>query len=91
MKQRGEATVWSIEVLIEETSEETAVEAVLEVDARRIAGWGRARRNPADPNVPSIGKELAAARALSDLGHKLLEAAAEEVAAFEGHPVTLHQ
>jgi hypothetical protein len=41
--------------------------------------------------VPHIGKELAAARALSDLGHKLLEAAAEGVSAFEGHSVALHQ
>jgi len=91
MKQRGEARAWTVEILIDETSEETEAEAVLQVDSRRIAGWGRARRNPVDPDVPRIGKELAAARALSDLGHKLLEAAAEGVEAFEGHPVQLHQ
>jgi len=32
----------------------------------RIAGWGRAGRNPSDPTVPKIGGELATARALSD-------------------------
>lgn len=91
MRQRGESSVWSVEILIDETSEQTEAEAVLQVDARRIAGWGRARRNPVDPNVPRIGEELAAARALSDLGHKLVEEAAESVSAFGGHPVHLHQ
>jgi hypothetical protein len=32
--------------------------------------------------VPIVGEELAAARALSDLAHKLLDAAAERIATF---------
>ena len=37
-----------------------------------------------------IGEELAAARALSDLSHHLLEAAADRIGAFEGHSVNVH-
>jgi hypothetical protein len=44
-----------------------------------MAGAGGARRNPVDPAVPKIGDELAAARALSDLSHRLLEVAAADI------------
>jgi Rv2632c-like len=37
-----------------------------------------------------IGEELAAARALSDLSHQLLEAAAARIESFEGHRVNVH-
>ena len=40
--------------------------------------------------MPAIGDELAAARALSDLAHNLLDAAAGRIEAFEGHPVKVH-
>jgi hypothetical protein len=36
-----------------------------------------------------IGEELAAARALSDLAHKLVEAAAELISEREGGPARL--
>jgi hypothetical protein len=36
-----------------------------------------------------IGEELAAARALSDLAHKLVEAAAEVISGREGGPAHL--
>ena len=38
-----------------------------------------ALRNPADPAQPQIGEEIAAARALSDLVHQLLDKAAAEI------------
>ena len=44
-------------------------------------GHGRARLNPADREVAKIGVEIAVARALSDLAHKLPFAA--------GHPSAL--
>jgi hypothetical protein len=46
-----------------------------------LVGVGRARLNPDDRDVPEIGDELAAARALSDLGHRLLLAAAADIGA----------
>jgi hypothetical protein len=36
--------------------------------------------------VPVVGEELAAARALSDLAHKLLDGAAEVITDFSGRP-----
>jgi hypothetical protein len=83
--------VWSIEVFLTEDPETTRADAVLEVGDRHFRGYGRARRNPADPDVPRIGEELAAARALSDLSHQLVHAAADAIEAFEGHPVTLYR
>ena len=65
-------------------------EAILEVRGERLAGWGRARRNPADPSVPQIGEELACARALSELAHNLLDAATREIESHEGHRVRVH-
>ena len=50
----------------------------------------RPNARPSDPRVPVIGQDLAAARALSDLSHQLLQAAAERIEAFEGHPVQPH-
>jgi hypothetical protein len=47
-------------------------------------------RNPSDPDRPRVGEELAAARALSELSHKLVEAAAAEIEKFEGRRVQLH-
>jgi hypothetical protein len=90
MKITPESKVWTVEVLIEEGEDKTDAEALLQIGSERYAGWGRARRNPADPAIPRIGEELAVARALSDLAHKLLDAAAVAIEQFEGHPVHVH-
>jgi hypothetical protein len=90
MNATAESKVWTVEVLFQEADDATDAEAILEIGAHRYAGWGRARRNPADPKVPQIGEELAAARALSDLAHKVLDAAASAIEDFEGHPVQVH-
>ena len=44
-----------------------------------MSGTGTARLNPSDRDVPEIGDELATSRALSDLAHRLLHAAAEDI------------
>jgi hypothetical protein len=90
MKENGESKVWTVEVLLEETADETEAKAVLEAGDVHVGGWGRARRNPADPEVPRVGEELATARALGDLSHKLLEAAAHEIEQFSGGRVRVH-
>jgi hypothetical protein len=46
--------------------------------------------HPGDPDRAHIGDELAAARALSDLAHQLVDAAAAEIEGFEGHRVNVH-
>jgi hypothetical protein len=73
---------WTVDVYIDEHSEDrtTRAETRLHTDDRtNLCGVGIAHRNPADREVPEIGDELAAARALFDLAHRLLEAAALNV------------
>ena len=71
-----------VEITFTEEGDQTRAEAVLDQGGERFYGVGQAKRAPGDPDVPVIGEELAAARALADLSHKLLEAAAERVDAF---------
>jgi hypothetical protein len=83
-------TSWHVTVQFVEDDSRTRADAILELRGQRFHGWGQAKRAPADPNVPVVGEELAAARALSDLGHQLVHAAAERIEQFEGRPVSLH-
>ncbi|MFH5824867.1 dsRBD fold-containing protein [Georgenia sp. AZ-5] len=55
-----------------------------------LNGYGRARLNPDDENVPEIGEELAAARALRDLADRLLRTTSDDIAAREHRQVRLH-
>ena len=82
--------IWQVSVVFTEESDRTRADAVLELADQRFHGFGRAKRAPEDPSVPVIGQDLAAARALSDLSHQLLNAAAERIEKFEGHTVNLH-
>jgi hypothetical protein len=75
-----------IEMTFEEDADHTEAHATLVLRGTRFTGSGRARRNPADPKLPMVGEELAAARALSDLTHKLVDAAAETISEREGRP-----
>ncbi len=79
----------TVEIQVDETEERTEAKATLRLRGKEFAGWGRARRNPSDPNVPLVGEELAVARALSELSHHLVNAAVDSIEAFEGHPVRL--
>lgn len=81
---------WSVGILFTEDGDRTRADAILELANQRFHGYGQAKRAPEDPSVPVIGQDLAAARALSDLSHQLLHAAADRIEAFEGHPVQLH-
>jgi hypothetical protein len=78
-----------IELVFDEDADHTEARATLSLRGTRFSGYGRARRNPADPNSPQVGEELAAARALSDLVHQLLDAAADEISRREGRPAHL--
>lgn len=73
---------WTVDIFIDEHDDErrTRAEARLQTPGRiGLVGSGEARRNPVDPDVPEVGEELAASRALSDLAHRLLEAAAGDI------------
>jgi hypothetical protein len=90
MKPNRESKVCTIEVLLEEDDAETEATALLRMGNLDIGGWGRARRNPHDPVRPQVGEELAIARALSELSHKLVDAAAAEIEEYEGEGVHLN-
>jgi hypothetical protein len=52
-----ENKVWTLEIAIGETADETEAQARLRVDDTEIEGWGRARRRPGDPQRPRVGEE----------------------------------
>lgn len=70
---------WDVHVHVFEEEGTTRVKAVLETGENVMTGHGRARRNPADVPVPEIGDEVAVSRALSDLGHRLMRTADEDL------------
>lgn len=81
---------WTVQIDIGEHEGTTRATAHLRTgDQTSLTGTGSARLNPADPNVPEIGDELAAARALSHLAHVLLEAAADDISGVLHKPVDL--
>jgi hypothetical protein len=84
-----ESKVWTLEIAIGENADETEARARLRVEDTETVGFGRARRHPHDPARPRVGEELAVARALADLSHRLIDAAIVDIEEFEGRPVHL--
>ncbi len=83
---------WSMAVFVAEIDGETDAEARLtRADNRNFSGRGKATLNPADRNVAIIGEEIAIARALSDLSHKLLHSAAVGVESMTHEKAHLHR
>lgn len=81
---------WSVELFIGEHEGRTRAVARLHTgDRTSLTGTGSAQLNPADRDVPEIGDELAAARALSHLAHLLLESAVDDIAGVTHEPVSL--
>jgi hypothetical protein len=79
-----------VEIFVGEEDGRTYAEAALRDDiGNHVLGTGRATLNPADPDVPEIGDEIAVARALTDLGHRLLLTAANDIQAVTHEQVTL--
>jgi uncharacterized protein DUF1876 len=81
---------WPVEVSLREEDRETRAEARLSMDGWQVSGHGVARRNPDDREVTEIGEHIAAARALSDLAHKLLSTAAGEIEGITHERARLH-
>jgi hypothetical protein len=85
----SEERVWTVTIVFTEDGDKTRADALLEDGTTELRGWGRSRRNPADPSVPAVGEEVAASRALTDLAHHLLEQASHAIESWEGEPVEL--
>lgn len=82
--------VWTIEVTFTEDVDATRADATLTVGGMEVRGWGRSKRAPGDPDVPIVGEEVAAARALTDLSHHLMALASRRIELWEHHPVQIH-
>lgn len=83
---------WSVQLRVSETEGQTDAEARLVMGGdQQLTGRGRARLNPLDQDVEKIGAEIAVARALSDLAHTLLHAAARDVEGMTHAPAHLHK
>lgn len=82
---------WSVEIFIGEHEGQTRAEARLAAAPAQLTGWGTAKLNPTDANVPQIGDELATARALADLAHQLLETAAADIGEVTHERVHLYR
>ena len=80
---------WPVEISLCEVDRETRAEARL-TEGVALVGHGLARCNPDDREVMRIGEEIAAARALSDLAHRLLSYAAGEIEDITHERARLH-
>ena len=75
------AKTWTVRIDIGEHDGTTHAVAHLDTGAATdLTGSGNAYLSPQDTDVPEIGDELAASRALSDLAHILLTTAANDIA-----------
>ena len=85
-----ERATMHVDVTVAEDSDHCEAVARLHVRGREFSGWGRARRHPADPEMPVVGEEMAVARALADVSHQLVVAAADSLESALGRSVALH-
>ncbi|WP_181787694.1 DUF1876 domain-containing protein [Streptomyces phytophilus] len=70
---------WKVGLHLFEEEGTTKARVVLDTGTTQFTGHGDAHRNPADPDVPTIGDELAAGRALDDLGRQLVDTARHDI------------
>ncbi|MGW3624042.1 DUF1876 domain-containing protein [Streptomyces sp. NPDC000880] len=66
---------WSVRLHLLEEDGTTKARAVLDTGTVTLTGHGVARCNPQDVDIPTIGDELSASRAMKDLAQQLMRAA----------------
>ncbi|MEV7672180.1 MULTISPECIES: DUF1876 domain-containing protein [unclassified Streptomyces] len=81
---------WKVGLELVEDGGTTRAEARLNTGTSTLTGHGSAHRNPADTDVPAIGDELAASRAMKDLAGKLMREADREMEAVGAGTVPRH-
>jgi hypothetical protein len=77
------------EMWLAEDDSHTEARVTVQLREVEMTGFGVARRNPHDPQVPMVGEELAMARALQDLSQQLFRLASHQIERREGHPIDL--
>ena len=70
---------WKIRLHLFEDEGTTKARVVLNTGTTEFTGHGAAHQNPADTDVPEIGDELAAGRAMHDLGRQLVDVAERDI------------
>lgn len=80
---------WHVTLNVYDADDGTTVHATLTTNDGVVQGHGHARRNPHDVDVPEIGAEIAAARALNDVGAELLRLASADIEALQNRKVHL--
>ena len=80
---------WHVTIYLDEQDHQTRARARLRTAENELVGEGSARCHPADRVVPEIGDELATARALSDLAHKLFDATVSDIEAVTHRPASV--
>jgi hypothetical protein len=81
---------WNIEIEFDEDDTHTHATATAQVrNDVTMKARGDAYRNPKDSNQPVVGEEIAAARALIDLGTQLLQTAATRIEHVTHEPAHL--
>jgi hypothetical protein len=81
--------VWKMSLHLDEHDGQTRATVRLHTRDTILTGVGLAYRNPRDVDVPEIGDELAAARALSELAHKLFDATVSDIEAITHRPAAV--
>ena len=90
--RRGRALTWDVRITVVESGGSTTAEAtVMNGPPDALRAVGHARRSPDDPEVPLIGDEIAAGRALRRLADRLLTVAEQDVSAAVGHKAHVHR
>ncbi|MFF8606936.1 DUF1876 domain-containing protein [Streptomyces sp. NPDC015346] len=81
---------WKVGLELVEEDGRTKAVAHLDTGTSTLTGRGSARCNPADVDVPVIGDELAAGRAMKDLAAQLMREANREMEAVGAGTVPQH-
>ncbi len=77
-------SVWRIEVAFtRHGGDRLHANAVLTAGLDRLVGQGDTRKHPSDPDVPTVGAQVAASRALADLAAQLDEIAKIQFRSWE--------
>ena len=76
-----------VTIAVHLSEDDTATLATMKLELRgdHFEAVGKARRNPIDPPLPTIGEELAIARALANLQEAVMEAARDRIERFTVH------
>ncbi|MEU5398746.1 DUF1876 domain-containing protein [Streptomyces sp. NPDC005963] len=77
---------WKVDLVLSEEDGTTRASAKLDTGSGRLTGRGTARCSPADADIPKIGDELAAARAMRDLSGQLMREADRDLEAMGAAP-----